>query len=228
MDDELDDSWLPAAPESNERMAMDVSWIPDERSVDDSQRPNQDFAPRGGAHESDEACDDSWIPSSARGVDSCCQDVPVKSECGETRGTIKLEPQAGVRPGRRLRLRGKVKLEQEPNPGEPFRRLRRKTSLAMPSRVKHEVKHEASGEVQTHRAHEAKPEAPPAPHEHWTTRDAKIRSERRRTEHKRFAWKCDVCCLNLTTGQYDALRFARHNHISRVHKGVPKSRFSQL
>ncbi|CAE7729929.1 unnamed protein product, partial [Symbiodinium necroappetens] len=47
---------------------------------------------------------------------------------------------------------------------------------------------------------------PPTASEHWTTRDAKRRSEQCKNAKNQFAWKCDVCNITLTTGLYDTLR----------------------
>ena len=138
---------------------------------------------------------------------------------------------------------------QARNPSVSHRRLRRKTSFAAPLPVKHEVSgagakglkshwstwgREVSGEgaqgpkVKAEHPPEQGTMPPPTASEHWTTRDAKLRRAKCKTANNQFAWKCDVCSVTLTTGLYDTLRFARNNHISRVHKGVPKSRFSQL
>ena len=129
------------------------------------------------------------------------------------------------------------------------RRLRRKTSLAALIPAKHEVSGTGTQGSESHwsnRGREVSGEGargskgkaehppeqatadPPTASEHWTTRDAKRRSEKCKNAKNQFAWKCDVCNITLTTGLYDTLRFARNNHICRVHKGVPKNRFSQL
>lgn len=216
----------------------------------------QAFAPRGGGES--EAVDDSWLPprgcSPSPIPEPEPQVTPVKQEHTSSPGVvsrgcvealqasravvIKREPSPRnivAMPLRRLRRkvklepirecgaqrptgatavrhkRGKVKSEPKLSPAVSFRRLRGKTSLAAPP-----VKLEVSGEGATD------------PQVHWSTLGAKKRSQQFVTSHNRFAWMCDVCKMRVSAGEWANLRFARSNHISRLHKGEDKRRFSKL
>ena len=63
---------------------------------------------------------------------------------------------------------------------------------------------------------------------HWVTKHAKRTAKKFKDGKEGYAWPCDVCKMKLRSATVAGLTHARNNHICRVHKGVPKDRFSQL
>ena len=63
---------------------------------------------------------------------------------------------------------------------------------------------------------------------HWSTTAARARQQTHKVGKRKFGWRCDECKLRLLSADFESLRHLRNNHIRRVHKHVPKSRFSRL
>ena len=171
--------------------------------------PPQAFAPRGGGDEQEswlETCDTSWIPSGARspGTPTACTqeaEATVSADAGvaQHQWATALRPSPSTPRARGTHVGGEAAVET-PVP---------RTLEDSRSKLNRGVK-KGAAKV------------------HWSTKAAQARKQAHNVGKRKFGWKCDVCKLRLVSEVFDNLRHLRNNHIRRVHKHVPKARFSRL